>query len=335
MAEKKRQLNFELLRITAMLMIVGLHYLGKGGLLGDPARADMTAAGYAAWLVEAFFLVAVNVYVLISGYFGADARGNMTNGKNFTVWDVLRRPLHIWKQVVFYSVLLGAAALVTGAREFDIYQCFTYCFPIVTEHYWFATAYVILCLVMPFLNMGLSYMGQRELKYLLFGFLLLFCISKTVIPMQLPWDKYGYDGWWFIVLYLTGAYLKRYGLRLVRTRWRAGLLYIGSTLAVFASFFLLRGIYLRTGRLEDMIGYGYAYNFLFCYTGAVGLFLLFESFGSGKSESGKEAGRVSGRFRKPIELFSGATFGVYLIHEHIDIRSMWTGWVHSGELLQG
>ena len=51
---KKRQLNYELLRILAMLMIVSLHYLSKGGILGEPARADMTTAGYTAWLIEAF-----------------------------------------------------------------------------------------------------------------------------------------------------------------------------------------------------------------------------------------------------------------------------------------
>ena len=175
-AEKKRQLHYELLRIAAMLMIVSLHYLSKGGLLGDPARADMTAAGYTAWFVEAFFLVAVNVYVLISGYFGVDARGGMTNGKNVSFREVMRRPLRIWKQVLFYSVLFGCGAFVIGAREFDLYQLFSYCFPIVTEHYWFATSYVILCLAMPFLNAGIAYMDQRELKYLLCGFLLLFSV---------------------------------------------------------------------------------------------------------------------------------------------------------------
>lgn len=327
-AEKKRQLNYELLRIIAMLMIVSLHYLSKGGLLGDPARADMTAAGYTAWFVEAFFLVAVNVYVLISGYFGVDARGSMTNGKNFTFREVLRKPLKIWKQVFFYSVLFGCTALVTGVQEFDVYRLFSYCFPIVTEHYWFAASYVILCLMMPFLNAGIAYMNQRELKYLLAGFLLLLSVSKTVIPMQLPWDKYGYDSLWFVVLYLTGAYLRRYEVTWIRTAWRAAALYAGSMLTVFASFFLIRQVFLKRGRLEDLINYGYTYNFLFCYTGAVGLFLLFKEYRN-HSFAALE------RFRKPIELFSGATFGVYLIHEHIDIRAMWARWVHSEALLQG
>lgn len=81
-ARKERQINYELLRIIAMLMIVSLHYLSKGGLLGDPSRAKMSATGYAAWLLEAFCLVAVNVYVLISGYFGVDTPAGMSGNGN-------------------------------------------------------------------------------------------------------------------------------------------------------------------------------------------------------------------------------------------------------------
>ena len=323
-AGKKRQLNYELLRILAMLMIVCLHYLSKGGLLGDPSRADMTATGYTAWLVEALCLVAVNVYVLISGYFGVDSLGSQTVGKRLTFWEVMRKPLKIWKQVFFYSMLFGCGAIVFGVQAFDPYRFFSYCFPIVTEHYWFATSYVFLCLLMPFLNAGISCLDQKELRYLLLGFLLLFSIAKTVIPMQLPWDKYGYDCLWFVVLYLTGAYLRRYEMPFGSRRWRAASLYLGSAAAVFGSFFVLRLVYLKTGMLGERIQYGYTYNFLFCYTGAVGLFLLFQPAKSGRS--GRQ--QLLERFRKPVELFSGAAFGVYLIHEHLNLRAVWQQWFH-------
>lgn len=121
----------------------------------------------------------------------------------------------------------------------------------MTEHYWFATSYVFLCLMMPFLNAGISCLDQKELRYLLLGFLLIFSVAKTVIPMQLPWDKYGYDSLWFVVLYLTGAYLRRYELSFGERRWRAAALYLGSVSAIFASFVLLRLIYLKTGMLES------------------------------------------------------------------------------------
>lgn len=308
MAEKRgRQLHYELLRIVAMLMIVCLHYLSKGGFLGDAARASISAAGYAAWLIEAFCLVAVNVYVLISGYFGA---GTKTK-------DVLRRPLNIWKQVIFYSVVIGAIAILAGIQQFDIYQIFTYIFPIVTEHYWFATSYIILCLFMPFLDRGVEALDKKSFEKLLGAFLLVFCIAKTVIPMQLAWDKYGYDAFWFVTIYLTGAYIRHYGIPFLDSRIKAWGLYLGSALLTFASFLLLRWVSFATGSFGDFIHYAYTYNHLFCYLGAIGLFMAFQS--NSKSN-------VPERIRKPIELISGATFGVYLIHEHINIRYLWVAW---------
>lgn len=307
MAEKKgRQLNYELLRILAMLMIVCLHYLSKGGFLGDPARAEMSVSGYAAWLIEAFCLVAVNVYVLISGYFGAGAEAK----------NVLKRPLNIWKQVIFYSVLIGAVAMLAGIQEFDIYQIFTYIFPTVTEHYWFATSYIILCFFMPFLDFGVKTLDKKSLEKLLGAFLLVFCISKTVIPMHLAWDKFGYDAFWFVTLYLTGAYIRLYGFPFLEGRRKAALLYIGSALVIFASFIVIRTLYLEKGILADFINYGYSYNYLFCYLGAIGLFMVFANSGTDKMEC----------MRKPIELGAGAAFGVYLIHEHINVRYLWVAW---------
>ena len=318
-AKKERQLNYELLRIMAMIMIVCLHYLSKGGLLGDPARADMTATGYTAWLVEALCLVAVNVYVLISGYFGVNTAGSQMDNDQRSFLEVLKRPLRVWRQVFFYSMGIGLIALVIGAQQFDLYQFFSYCFPIVTEHYWFATSYVVLCLLMPFLNAGVMHLKQRETGYLIAGLLVIFSVSKTVIPMQLPWDKYGYDLIWFIILYLTGAYLRRYEIKWLKSRFRAIALYLGSAVVIFVSFIVIRVFYLKTGRLEDLINYGYTYNYLFCYTGAIGLFLAFAQ---------NQEGSLSERFRKPIELFSKATFGVYLIHEHMNIRNEWPKWFH-------
>lgn len=318
--KQERQLNYEVLRIIAMIMIVCLHYLSKGGLLGNPARADITATGYMVWLIEAFCLVAVNVYVLISGYFGIDT---FREGMKLTSKDVVKRPFKIWRQVFFYSAVIGIFAFAAGIQEFDIYQLFMYIFPIVTEHYWFATSYVILCLLMPFLNAGFAHLDRKGVRSLILGLLVLFGVSKTVIPMQLPWDKYGYDHLWFVILYLTGAYIRRYGIGRIKGRVRAFCVYLISELLIFASFIVIRAVFFKTGRLEDMINYGYTYNYLFCYTGAIGLFLTFA----------QQEGRVSGleKFRKSIELFSGATFGVYLLHEHMNIRNQWTKWFHCEE----
>lgn len=67
-AGKRRQANFELLRMLAMLMVVTMHFLSHTGSLPE-AGNRLTERTVAAILIEAFCIVAVNVYVFISGYF--------------------------------------------------------------------------------------------------------------------------------------------------------------------------------------------------------------------------------------------------------------------------
>ncbi len=50
---KERMANLELLRIVAMLLIVVLHFLGKGGWLTPLPEASMPHMGYVAWGLEA------------------------------------------------------------------------------------------------------------------------------------------------------------------------------------------------------------------------------------------------------------------------------------------
>ena len=65
MQKKERMANLEVLRCVAMMMVVVLHYLGKGGLLPD-LTAPLSVQDMVAWLLEAFCIVAVNVYMTVS-----------------------------------------------------------------------------------------------------------------------------------------------------------------------------------------------------------------------------------------------------------------------------
>ena len=68
-SKQGRMANLELLRCVAMMMVVVLHYLGKGNLLADLTDPHLTGAELAAWFLECFCIVAVNVYMFISGFF--------------------------------------------------------------------------------------------------------------------------------------------------------------------------------------------------------------------------------------------------------------------------
>ena len=60
--------NIEILRLLAMAMVVSLHYLAKGELL-EKLTGPLSLQGHLAWILESFSIAAVDVYVLISGYF--------------------------------------------------------------------------------------------------------------------------------------------------------------------------------------------------------------------------------------------------------------------------
>ena len=101
MQKKERMANLEVLRCVAMMMVVVLHYLGKGGLLPD-LTAPLSVQDMVAWLLEAFCIVAVNVYMMISGYFLCESSFKLS------------RLLTLWVQLWLYSVGIGVLAAVTG-----------------------------------------------------------------------------------------------------------------------------------------------------------------------------------------------------------------------------
>ena len=101
---KKRMANIELLRGLSMLMVVMLHFLGKGELL-PTLTGNMDATGYVAWFMESLCIVAVNVYMLISGYFLVESSFK------------LGRLLSLMLQVIFYSVLVPVVLVCTGVLE--------------------------------------------------------------------------------------------------------------------------------------------------------------------------------------------------------------------------
>ena len=303
---KKREMNFELLRIVAMCMIIGLHYLDKGNVLGNFVEIQDTK-DYVPWIFEAFFFCSVNVYVLITGYFLVEKEIR------------IKKVFSLWGQVLFYALVLGGIAVCSGLVDFgemNIYRLACYVFPVVTEHYWFVTSYILLYILLPFINPVLLKMDKKQMRNGLLLLLVLLCLSKTLVPLNLAVDKNGYDVLWFLCLYLTGAYYKRFGFKFISTKLRGIVLYVLSSAGVFLCSGVLKIIYTKTGHLQDIVTYAYSYNHLLCYLAAVGLFVFFASI-TIKSEKG---GRIIGSL-------AGASFGVYLLHEHIDFRYVWQQWI--------
>ena len=305
MRGSKRMANYELLRMIAMLMVITLHYLNHTGSLLIPGEAAESRRILGS-LIESFCIVAVDVYVLISGYFLVEA--------GFKVKRILVLLCQIW----FYALLIPLIMLGTGIfqGEGGIYRLIQYVLPLQTEHYWFATSYVLLYLFIPVLNTAVKHLGKRQLQVTIAGLLIWFSGIKSVVPIQLVTDRFGYDFGWFLCLYLVAAYIRLYGVGVLPTAKRAWMTYGGCALAIFGVSMVSWYLNEKKGLLAYYCEVPYHYNYILCLLAAVALFV---AFGYLRLPEGRAA--------DGIRRLAPCTFGVYLFHEHIDIRNEWTGWM--------
>lgn len=308
-SSKERMANLELLRIVAMLLIVVLHFLGKGGWLTELTEPSLPYTGYVAWGMEALAIGSLNVYMLLSGYFLIEG--------SFRV----KRLLQLFLQVLFYSITIGLTAAAFGylpEEGFSIYYLATLCLPISTNHYWFMTAYFFMYLFMPLLAQGVKKLTKKQFQIVLSLLIFVVCIVKSVVPIPLSTDMQGYDCIWYMCVFLVAAYIRLYGVPFFQNVWRSLLVYLASAAGILALTLALRFLYLRTGKLSNMLTVGYNYNHILTLLASAAFFCLFCHI---KIKDG-----VFSRFVCRIAPY---TLGVYLWHEHIAIRYEWQEWLYA------
>lgn len=189
----ERQSNIELLRIVAMFLVLFVHvnYFS----LGAPDVSEISIFPLSSFFrieFEALALVCVNVFVLISGYFGIKPK--------------IRSIANFLFQIVFSQFIIYALCVVFNKIDFSYYD---FAKNIIPQKQWFIWAYLGLMLVSPMLNSFVENTSKKELgMYLLIFFMLQF-VSGWLIEY---WDWYGggYSTISFVGLYLLARYIKVY-----------------------------------------------------------------------------------------------------------------------------
>lgn len=284
---KKRLVNFELLRILCMYMIVIGHCLFHGRVTAKLGYGTMNYL--ASYLVQSFSVVHVNCFVMIAGYFAID--------KEFKTERLVR----IWKQVAFYSVLIcliyAVFAEITGK---DIVQAVL---PISSRTYWFASVYMGLMLLMPFLSMLALRLSRQQYRYLLAVLTLILSVNHMIFRVDTYGSYAGRELSWFLFLALLAGYIK------IHTRQDARYVKWGFLGYVLASLAVLASVYLSVETGQEDIGYFLNYNSPLALLATCSLFLCV------KNVQWKET-KADGLILK----IAGAAFGVYLIHDNYLIR---------------
>lgn len=307
---KARYYSIDILRIIAMLGIVILHTQSKTGWLKGQKMG--TVSWLESWGIQAVCMLAVNIYMLISGYFLPGTR--RTTKKIFNLWGIA----FFWS---FFSILLE---MVLTKKEIAITVLANTILPISTRQYWFLTVYVALYLISPFLDNFSRGLSRKQHKSVIIVLVILFSVLPTFIPYGGEDGVVGVNGIggtniaWFCVLYLISGYLKNYVSinELKKNRKRYCLVFTISV-AIMLIFQLFMEL------LQERAGFGgsygtwfFNYASIFNLSASIAVFALFLSFDFVGNNNLKQF----------ISFLSGSTFGIYLIHENPQIRPiLWGG----------
>lgn len=243
----ERQSNIELLRIMAIIGVIVLHYnnvsIGGGLLYVEKDSLNF----YILYFLESLFICSVDLFMLISGFF-------MCSGKSVSLW----KPIKLITQVIAFSVVLYIARLfVTG----DVLSVKSLAGRFVPANY-FVILYCCVYILSPFINFALEKLNEKIFKNLMICLFLLFsfyptfvdllaglCKRDTIIGLSsigMYGSQWGYNIVNFILLYITGAYAKKFEPIIKETTIKQLLLLLiicVLTLATWARMNLLLDIY--------------------------------------------------------------------------------------------
>ena len=151
---KKRNPSFEILRVVAMFLIVVWHFLMHGvGQKPDGITSDLPSLFNlcSMEMIGCLAKVSTNCYILITGYFII----HQTSPK----WEKIPKT---WAPIVFYSVLLFFVFLLCSNLRLGWDDFGKSLMPIYFNRYWFATRYVALVALSPFLAIVAQALTRRQ-----------------------------------------------------------------------------------------------------------------------------------------------------------------------------
>ncbi len=179
--------NFELLRLISMLMVVGCHaigYVSAEDLNGFQDVMRLT--------VSQFLLVCVNIFVMISGWFGIKAS-----------W---KGAVNLFFQVLYCSLISFLVFLVLGLPVSFRQNLAPYL--LFGSGYWFVVSYLILYALSPILNTFAQNASKKEFVLTLSAFFLVEFLYGYLLDVG-HFD-YGFSPLFFIGLYLLARYARLY-----------------------------------------------------------------------------------------------------------------------------
>ena len=291
--KRKRDSSLELFRVTVMMCIVAHHYIVNSGVL-----SEITQQNVLKWnsLFSLLFgwggKTGINCFVLITGYFMC---------KSNISW---RKFFKLFLEIEFYKIVIYIIFLTLDRENLNIKSLLKVCLPIYGIGTGFTNSYLLFFLFIPFLNILINAMDERE-HLLLIGVCLLGC--SLVQTFLFASNSVTYVGW-FMVLYFIAAYIRIYPKKIFKKREMWVKCTIISWVLSWGSILIMAWIYHETGHASYYFFVSDS-NKLLAIVMAVSSFLLFNN--------------LNLSYNPLINKMGAATFGVLLIHANSDAMRSW------------
>ncbi len=256
-SRKTRDSNMELLRLVAMLLVLVVHANFRA--LPVPGYTHVHANPSSAFLMfmtEAFSIYAVDLFVLLSGWYGIRFKG--------------KRLAELVFQVLFFGVFAIGVCAMFAPEELS-HDVLSRLFLLGVNDYWFVKAYVALYLLSPVLNAFVEQASRRQFAMVLATFFAFQFIYGWAFEST-RWLVAGYSLPSFIGLYLLARFMRLHPLRVWQlSRWVDLAIYLGIVATLTVAMFVIKQHAGRGGAL-------YFYICPLVIVGAMHLLLFFSKF---------------------------------------------------------
>lgn len=291
---KERNIGLDLLRILLAIAVITIHFnaTGTGHVSSSIHWLPMKFVVYG---VDSIVLPAVNVYVIMSGYFSYRF---MRSYKH-----VIRSLIRLWLCLEFFSLF----GLVIASESITFETIIKRMFPIATGEWWYMSVYFTTMLMSPMLNKTVDTLNKKDSLFII----LIMILTCSIIPFFTKNEEplgvnLGYSLIWFLILYYTGAVLCKYFSN-IQSKY---FLWI---------FFVLCFACILVGNIASKIdvlkGYGLStYNSITLYIQAIVIFFYF-----------KNLTFKSVWLKNSISYLAGLSLAAYIFHCQKDIGTLiWT-----------
>ena len=295
---KVRSSNFELYRVIVMFLIVLHHFVANSGLntLDGPIFANV-------WSFKSLFLLVagawgktgINCFVMITGYFMCKSQ------------ITVKKFAKLLFEIMFYRIVIGAVFWLTGYAPFSWTELAKMLLPVYQIKSDFVSAFLVFFLCIPFLNILISHLNEKQHIYLLLleGFLYVFLGTLPFFSVIINYVS------WFAVVYFIASYIRLYPKKIFDHRKFWGWATAGCVAVSVCSVFACTLLSVWTGMNVPYYFVSDSNTFLAVCT-ALSSFLFVKN--------------LQVPYSRLINALGASAFGVLLIHANSDTMRQWL-WV--------